>query len=132
MTSVVVDTNVVSYLFRSDTRASLYRPHLTGNILYVSFMSVTELDYWMVKRNWSASRRQQLEEHIRKFVVVGYTRDLGRKWGEVTVEREYAGKPISAADAWIAATALLYEIPLVAHNRKDFDAVRGLAVISEA
>lgn len=39
--------------------------------------------------------------------------------------------PISAADAWIAATALLYGVPLVTHNRKDFEGIDGLVVISE-
>ncbi|CAN5626151.1 hypothetical protein BH18ACI1_BH18ACI1_20960 [soil metagenome] len=25
-----VDTNIISYIFRKDTRASLYEPHLVG------------------------------------------------------------------------------------------------------
>lgn len=131
MKSVLVDTNVVSYLFRNDTRARLYQPHLSGSVLNMSFMTVTELDYWMVKYNWGEVRRSQLEAYILKFVVIPFTRELGRKWAEVTVNRERVGKPISAADAWIAATALLYDIPMVTHNRKDFEGIDGLAVISE-
>jgi predicted nucleic acid-binding protein len=41
------------------------------------------------------------------------------------------GRPISAADAWIAATALHLGAPLVTHNRSHFIGVDGLNVISE-
>ena len=36
------------------------------------------------------------------------------------------------ADAWIAATALLYGIPLITHNPGHFVNVPVLAVVSEA
>jgi hypothetical protein len=41
--SAVVDTDVVSLTFKRDTRASLYRPHLDGRQLTISFMTVAEL-----------------------------------------------------------------------------------------
>lgn len=31
MSLVVVDTNIVSYLYKQDTRGALYEPHLLGN-----------------------------------------------------------------------------------------------------
>ena len=33
MTTVIVDTDVVSFLLKGDTRAQLYRPHLQGKTL---------------------------------------------------------------------------------------------------
>jgi predicted nucleic acid-binding protein len=41
------------------------------------------------------------------------------------------GHPIAYADAWIAATAMAYKAPLITHNRKHFESVSGLKVISE-
>jgi hypothetical protein len=41
---VVVDTDVVSYLFKGDSRAPRYRPHLVGHTPVLSFMTVAELD----------------------------------------------------------------------------------------
>jgi predicted nucleic acid-binding protein len=41
-----------------------------------------------------------------------------------------AGRRIECADAWIAATALLYNAPLVTHNRADYLGVPGLSMIS--
>jgi hypothetical protein len=40
MPAVVVDTNVVSFDFKGDTRAKLYHAHQAGKILVVSFMTV--------------------------------------------------------------------------------------------
>jgi hypothetical protein len=48
--AVVVDTDVVSYLFKSDTRADLYRPHLDGHLPIISFMSLAELERWTLAR----------------------------------------------------------------------------------
>ncbi len=41
------------------------------------------------------------------------------------------GKPIGMADAWIAAVAVMFDIPLVTHNRKHFEDVEVLKIISE-
>ena len=46
--TVVVDTDVVSFLFRNDTRAARYRPYLTGRVLTISFMTLAELDQWVL------------------------------------------------------------------------------------
>lgn len=35
--SILVDTNVVSYIMRGDTRAKLYIPHLQGKLLAISY-----------------------------------------------------------------------------------------------
>jgi len=43
VTECVVDTDVVSFVFREDTRSELCRPHLEGSRLAVSFMTVAEL-----------------------------------------------------------------------------------------
>jgi hypothetical protein len=41
---IVLDTNVVSYLFKGDTRASLYQPHVAHRLPIISFMTLAELD----------------------------------------------------------------------------------------
>ena len=62
---------------------------------------------------------------------------LGRFEARRTMVADLSGRlpagtrPISPQDAWIAATALRYQIPLVTHNAADFDAVEGLTIITE-
>lgn len=128
----MVDTDVVSYLFRRDSRANLYRPHLSGNLLVLSFMTVAELDRWTLERNWGEFRRQRMEEHLRDFVVYPYNRQMCRMWAEITDGARRRGNPVGVADAWIAATALLHGMPLVTHNREHFSDIEGLTVVSEA
>jgi tRNA(fMet)-specific endonuclease VapC len=132
MASVVVDTDVVSFLFKRDTRAEWYRPHLTGKLLVISFMTVAELDRWALERNWGEKRRSRMEEHLRNFVVYPFARALCLKWAEVSDRARRNGRPIQCADAWIAATAVLHGIPLVTNNGKDYTGVDVLTIISEA
>lgn len=37
---------------------------------------------------------------------------------------------MSAEDAWIAATAIHYDLPLATHNPKDFQAIPNLEIIT--
>lgn len=130
-TSAVVDTDVVSYLFRRDTRANLYRPHLENKLLVVSFMTVAELYRWAEERNWGEVRRAGLEERLRSFVVFPFDRSLCIKWAQVMCCASRNGQPIGPSDAWVAATALLHQIPLVTNNGRHFAGVDGLSIISE-
>lgn len=132
MDSVVVDTDVVSFLFKQDTRALLYYPHLTGPILVVSFMTVAELQQWAIRRNWGATRQRRLSEYLQRFLVFHSDDETCRQWAEVTESARRNGRPIGTADAWIAATALLHGLPLLTHNRAHYLGVAGLTVVSEA
>ena len=129
---VIVDTDVVSFLFKGDTRAYEYRQHLQGKTLAISFMTVAELYQWAYSRNWGEQRLARLEERLRAYVVVPYDGELCKQWAMICVERRRMGSPISVQDAWIAATALRHECPLVTHNRSDFANITGLTVVSEA
>jgi L-ascorbate metabolism protein UlaG (beta-lactamase superfamily) len=51
-------------------------------------------------------------------------------WAEVTVAAQSKGRRIECADAWIAATALRHDVPLVTHNHDDYLGVPGLKLIS--
>jgi tRNA(fMet)-specific endonuclease VapC len=132
MASVVVDTDVMSFLFKRDSRAEWYRPHLTGKLLVLSFMTIAELDCWALARNWGQTCRARMEEYLRNFVVYLFDRALCLKWAEVSDHARRNGRRIECADAWVAATAIQHDIPLVTHNASDYAGVHGLMVISEA
>ena len=132
MNSVIVDSDVVSYLFKSHPAASLYLSDLADRVPMISFMTVAELDRWALEARWGDVRRNRLREYLDPFVVVPYDRDLCTKWAEVTVAAQKCGRRIECADAWIAATALLVGAPLITHNRRDYLGVPGLIVISHA
>jgi predicted nucleic acid-binding protein len=131
MPSVVVDTDVVSFEFKGDSRASLYDPHLAGKLLVITFMTLAELDLWMLEHSWKQKRRARMERFLRRFVLYPYDRLLCGWWAEATHRARRNGRPISQADAWIAATALGMDVPLVTNNPTDYAGVDGLKIISE-
>jgi predicted nucleic acid-binding protein len=131
MDTVLLDTNIVSFLLKGDSRATLYAPHLREQRLAISFMTVAELFQWAFVRRWSERRRQELDVSLQKYAVLPFDIALCRLWGEIRAECQAKGRPISPQDAWIAATALRYEIPLITHNPGDFEPIDALSVISE-
>lgn len=131
---VLLDTDVVSFILKSDSRAGLYLDHIRNCTCVLSFQTTGELLRWAFTRKWGAERRKRLEEFIRNCLVVPSSGPLATKWAEVCAEGQARGRDCKAGDAWIAATALLYGIPLVTHNRRDFEWMTdlGLELICEA
>ena len=126
MKPVVLDTDVVSFLFKSDTRAQIYLPELQDRQWFISFMTEAELEQWALLANWSEKRVDWLRLFLSHFVVVPSSHDLVLKWAEAMVGARRNGRRIETADAWIAETALLYDVPLLTHNKADYLGVPGL------
>lgn len=131
MEIVVVDTDVVSFLFKEDTRAVSYEAHLAGKDLIISFMTIAELWQWASQKNWGENKRRKLQQHIDTFTILHSDDDLCLTWAEVVESARRNGQPIDTADAWIAATALFHKLPVVTHNRKHYAGVDGLIIISD-
>ncbi len=131
MTPVVVDTDVASFLFKNDTRASAYLRHLRNRQWLMSFMTEAELEQWSLLANWHPKRNEWLRVFLGSFVIVPSSRDLVLKWAEVMVAARRAARRLESADGWIAATAVLYDASLITHNASDYLGVAGLRVITE-
>ncbi len=131
MPGIAVDTDVLSFIFKGDTRADLYHPHISGKLAVISFMTLAEMRQWALLRNWGSARRAQLESFLRTFIIFQSDDRLCTKWAEATTSAHRNGHPIDSADAWIAATALLFQVPLIAHNKRHYIGVDGLQIISE-
>jgi tRNA(fMet)-specific endonuclease VapC len=128
---VMVDTNVVSYLFKRDTRGELYKSHVEGKLTMIAAQTFAELELMPLNNNWGSKRYMALHGYLKKFVFVEANEEISLLWAKVQAHAKRAGRPISLGDSWIAATALAYDAPLVTHNPKDFKNVPGLMIISE-
>jgi len=128
----VIDTDVWSYLFKGRDEAKLYEPHLFGNILVISFQTQAELLRGVIAASWGTRRRQHLESRLKRYIVEHTSDALSLRWAEAMDSARRNGRPIGAADAWVAATALHLGVPLITHNRNHFIGVDGLIVISES
>ncbi|MDQ3548501.1 MAG: PIN domain-containing protein [Chloroflexota bacterium] len=125
----VVDTDIVSYLFREDSRVEPYRSYLTGSSLAVSFMTKAELDRWALARQWGDARRRLLDGHIDQFATIRVDRDLCRIWARAMEQGRTSGRPIQVGDAWVAATAIRLGVPLITNNHNDYADVSDLVVV---
>ena len=129
MNAVVVDTDVVSLVFKGDRRAEKYLSALTAPDLLVSFMTEAELERWILQAKWGPERIVRFRTYMKRFVSVPSSRDLIVKWAEVMVVARSLGRRIEVADAWVAATTLLYDATLVTNNPGDYIGVAGIKLL---
>ena len=64
MNVILLDTDVVSYLFKADSRAEKYSEIIKGKQLTVSFMTVAELYQWAAIHHWGISRITKMENYL--------------------------------------------------------------------
>jgi tRNA(fMet)-specific endonuclease VapC len=130
MSLLLIDTDIASFVFKGSNYVNPYLPLLSGNELALSFMTVAELFQWAILRQWGERRIAQLEQYLSNYVIVPVDRLLCRQWAQVRADRQNIGRIISPQDAWIAATALRHDLPLVTHNIKDFQDIPNLQLIT--
>ncbi len=128
MSTLLVDTNVVSFIMKKHALAADYRPLLRGSRPAISFMTVAELYEGAYQARWGRKLFQRLELTLQDYALLQSSLDVAQRWGEVRFQRRQ--QPISVEDAWIAATALVYDCPLVTHNPADFRGIRGLRIVT--
>ncbi len=136
---VLLDTNVFSFLlpFRPDTRAELYRRHVEGENRFaaISFVTVAELYVLAERRKWGPRRVRNLETHLNAATVVPYDLQICRTYARLKTglwNKSGSARVIDCNDLWIAACAVRHAIPLITHNRRHFEGIPGLNIISEA
>ncbi|WP_016952864.1 PIN domain-containing protein [Anabaena sp. PCC 7108] len=86
MSILLLDTNVVSYLFKGDTRALAYAPILQGNRLAISFITVAELYEWAAIKKWGEKRLTQLEMTLTSYLVIPIDIELCCIWGTIRAQ----------------------------------------------
>ncbi len=101
---LLVDTNIVSFIMRRDTRAVPYIAILLGHTQAISFMTVAELFEGAHRAKWGERRIAIMEDEHCNYIVVPSSYAACQYWGKVRSERRRT--PISPEDAWIAAVAL--------------------------
>ena len=88
-------------------------------------MTVAELYQWAEMRGWGQTRIAELDAAVRLYSVPPVDADVCRTWGRIRALRRAAGRPLSPQDAWIAATSLCFELPLVTNNPGDYSGIDG-------
>jgi len=126
----VVDTDVISFIFKDHSLAPAYQAILAGRSLTVSLITLAEIEYGMEAKDWGTRRRGLMCRFLSRFKPLLPDIDTANQWARIKNGCEKNGRPISFADARIAAAALQLNIPFVTHNASDYEAIEGLTILT--
>jgi toxin FitB len=133
----LLDTNIPSELMRSRPEPKVQDWVAAQDIgaLFVSVVSIGELETGFATM-WDTARRARLEAALERYLallfagrVLPVTQAIAVRWGRLDGMRQMAGRPQSAPDGMIAATALEHGLTLITRNVKDFAGL-GVALLN--
>jgi toxin FitB len=132
----LLDTTVVSEWVKSRPNRGVvaWLAAVDEDRVFISVVTLAELRYG-IERMATGSRRMRLDGWLRNELplrfegrVLPIDAIVADGWGKVVARSEAAGRPISAMDALIAATAETHDMALVTRNISDFEASLKLII----
>lgn len=127
--SFLFDTNVVSEWVRPRPNAGVmaWLAEADEDGVFLSVVTLAELRHG-IERMAAGQRRRRLNEWLANDLLFRFEGRVlpvdvavADSWGRLTASREASGRPISVADAFIAATAAVHGLTLVTRNVADFE-----------
>lgn len=125
---IVLDTNVVSELMRQapdDSVVSWVDQYPAGDV-FITAVTAAELEFG-VARLPAGRRKKALMIKVAELLaedfqdqILPFGVDAAAHYAEIAAQREREGRPISMADAQIAAICRRYNAHLATRNTKDF------------
>ena len=132
---MILDTNIISEMMRPKPTASVmhWLNQQDASELFVSTVTVGEIMHGLEALP-AGQRRRRLEAGFERLIreafdtrLLIFDEDVARHYGRLMAAQRKMGKPLSALDAQIAATALAHRMAIATRNVKDF-ADSGLAI----
>lgn len=133
---IVLDTNVVSELTRREPNRNVltWVDRYPPDDVFLTATTVAELLYG-IARMPDGTRKRGLSSRMGTLLDVGFagqilafTADAAVDYARIVSARERDGRPVTVADAQIAAVCRLHDAELLTHNVKDF-AGTGVRVV---
>ena len=126
--SFLLDTNVVSEWLKPRPNPGVvdWLAKVDESQTFLSVVTITEVRYG-IERMVAGGRRKRLDEWLRGELlprfegrVIPVDISVADACGRLVARSEALGRPIEPRDAFIAATAEVYELMLVTRNASDF------------
>lgn len=134
---IVLDTNVLSELTRRnpDPEVLAWLDSLSGSEVLTTAITAAELLYGMAKlpsgrrKDTFVAAVQELLDVDLRGRVESFDRGAASHYATLVSQRERLGRPISVADAQIAAICRRLSVPLATRNTADFEHT-GVALVN--
>jgi tRNA(fMet)-specific endonuclease VapC len=131
MIRFLFDTDTCVDLIRAKTPRALDRVRSSApGALGLSSVTLAELEYGIIRSSDAPKNRQALAEFLLPLLVLPFDAPAAAAYGIIRAALETKGLPIGAMDLMIAAHAVSQEVTLVTRNRREFERVPGLRVVS--
>lgn len=123
----LLDTNICIYFMKNQNpllsqKILLHKP----SELFLSTITVFELEYGVEKSNWVKQNGEKLAMFLAPFNILPFTMDDAILAGKLRAYLQKQGTPIGPYDIQIAAQALSKNYTLISHNVKEFKRVPNL------
>lgn len=134
---ILLDTNVLSELMKreADVRVITWLDKWPLQHVFISVISKAEIEYGVLILP-AGKRKKQIADAAEKVFMLFDNRILPFNskttsyFADIKSKRKSIGRPISYADAQIAAIALQHRLRFATRNTTDFEAIHGLEVIN--
>lgn len=114
----IADTSIVSYCYKNNPISSLYAAELnSGAKIFISVQTWEEMIFGAVLDGWGEKRLSQLRTLLSSFALLPVDQETAEICADIRAKSVRLGKALGTADAWIIATAVQYDLTLLAHDR---------------
>ena len=115
---LLVDTDVLSYIVGKRPQAESFAQLLLGKLLFISFVTVGEIYFGAENAKWGKPRVAKMETILRRYTIISGTYEIAKQYGRV---KKAFRDQVGENDMWIAATAFVYQLPVVTNNLIHFE-----------
>jgi predicted nucleic acid-binding protein len=132
--SFLLDTNVISEWQKPRPNPGLtaWTSSADEDDLFLSVVTLAELRYG-IERMPEGSRRQRYEQWLEHELffrfegrILAVNQAIADSWGRIVALCASKGRPISAIDAFLAATAEVHRLTLVTRNVQHFTVLKAV------
>ena len=125
----LIDTNICIYAIKNKypfLNARLEAINI--NDIYISTVSICELEYGAGKSKWGAKTRDIMSRFLHPFNIIPFTREDAVTCGQIRAYLARNGIPIGMYDVMIAAQGITRNMTVVTHNTNEFSRVPDIKI----
>ena len=125
----MLDTNICIYIIKKRPSTVLTRfKTISSEDLYLSVMTLAELQYGVDKSNAKSKNQKILDDFISRLQVLPWEETAVQYYSKIRNDLEAKGTPIGNMDMLIAAHSKSKNYILVTNNVREFERIPDLKV----